>query len=281
MKIAIDAGHGLNTPGKRCLKSIDSKQTREWFLNARIANYLVEYLKNYNCEVKRVDDTTGKTDISLGNRCKVANNWGADFYLSIHHNAGVNGGSGGGVVIYTYRNASSETHKKRDIIYNEVIAQNGLSGNRSEPTLTSGFYVIKNTNMPAVLIECGFMDSTVDTPKILTDDFAKKTAKGLCNGLVKALSLKPIKQSVKTEKEDEEMKELTQAEFDKFMDNYLANRTDDAAASWSAKDRQWAEKLGIVMGNGDGKMGYKELVTKEQVVAMLSRFADEIVTALK
>ena len=44
-KIAIDAGHGLYTAGKRCLKSIDPNETREWVLNSRIAGKVIEKLK--------------------------------------------------------------------------------------------------------------------------------------------------------------------------------------------------------------------------------------------
>lgn len=270
-KLAIDAGHGLNTSGKRCLKSIDPNQTREWVLNSRIANYLTEYLKNYECEIKRVDDVTGKKDISLSARCKAANNWGADFYLSIHHNADVNGGSGGGVVIYTYRKASFDTHKKRDILYNEVIAQNDLKGNRYDPTLTSGFYVLKHTKMPAVLIECGFMDSTVDTPIILTEDFAKKTAKGLCNGLVKAFGLKAIKQPTKVEKvEVLEEEEMTQEKFNEFMTNWINEQAKLEPSSWSAQFRQWAEQNKVVEGTGI-EMQYKKFITKEEAIKMICR----------
>ena len=50
VKIAIDAGHGINTKGKRCLKSIDSKETREWWLNDRIADRLQKKLAEYNKE---------------------------------------------------------------------------------------------------------------------------------------------------------------------------------------------------------------------------------------
>ena len=49
-------------------------------------------------EILRTDDTTGKTEVTLAQRVKKANSFGADFYLSIHHNAGINGGSGGGIV---------------------------------------------------------------------------------------------------------------------------------------------------------------------------------------
>ena len=62
-KIAIDAGHGYNTAGKRCLKSIDKNETREWFLNDRIMDLVEEQLKKYKCRVLRVDDTTGAKDI--------------------------------------------------------------------------------------------------------------------------------------------------------------------------------------------------------------------------
>ena len=271
MKIAIDAGHGLNTLGKRCLKSIDPKQTREWVLNDRIADYLTEYLKGYECTVKRVDDVTGKKDISLSNRCKTANNWGADFYLSIHHNAGINGGTGGGVVIYTYTKTSAATNKKRDIIYNEVIAQNKLRGNRSDPTLTANFYVVKNTKMPAVLIECGFMDSKTDTPQILTDDFAKKTAKGLCNGLVKALNLKAVKKP-----EKEPVKETVKTE-EKGMDIKKYETMNDIPEYWQDAV-QWALNSKILLGTGDGKLGLTEQDIK--AIVFIYRYHKSVVPSL-
>lgn len=276
MKIAIDAGHGLYTPGKRCLKSIDPKQTREWVLNSRIANYLTEYLKDYDCEIKRVDDVTGEKDIALSERCRRANNWNADFYLSIHHNAGVNGGAGGGVVIYTYRGTSAETHQKRDIIYDEVIKANGLRGNRYDGTLTSGFYVLVNTDMPAVLIECGFMDSTVDTPKILTEDFAKKTALGLRNGLVKSLGLTKVK---KEEKEEPMEDDMTKQEVKDIVYEVLAEYIGKLAlkqpAEWSKEAREWAKKSEIVKGTNVGDE-WKSYVDREQLVTIVYRLMQEI-----
>ena len=47
MLICIDAGHGLLTAGKRCLKSIDPNETREWMLNRRIADKLQNLLEDY------------------------------------------------------------------------------------------------------------------------------------------------------------------------------------------------------------------------------------------
>ena len=190
IKIAIDAGHGRYTSGKRCLKSIDKNETREWVLNSRIAEKVCKLLKQYECETKRVDDVSGKTDVSLSERCRQSNLWNAHFYLSIHHNAGINGGSGGGTEIFALKGATAATRAKRDAIYEGVIAKTGLKGNRSAPRATANFYVLRETDAPAVLIECGYMDSTHDTPIILGEEFADQCAHGIVDGLVKALKLK-------------------------------------------------------------------------------------------
>lgn len=61
-KIALDAGHGRYTSGKRCLKAIDSNETREWVLNSRICDKIETLLKQYDgYEVLRVDDVTKQT----------------------------------------------------------------------------------------------------------------------------------------------------------------------------------------------------------------------------
>ena len=186
LKIALDAGHGINTAGKRCLKSIDPKETREWTLNSRICNKIQNYLKEYEgFELLRVDDTTGKTDIALETRVANANKFGADIYISIHANAGIKGGKGGGVVAFTYTTVDALTKSWQSELYKAIIDATGLKGNRATPLGKADFYVLRKTKMPAVLLECGFMDSTVDTPIILTDAFADKVAKAIVEVVVK------------------------------------------------------------------------------------------------
>lgn len=187
--IALDAGHGMGTAGKRCLKSIDQNETREWYLNDRIADRVQELLSAYDCMVVRVDDTTGAKDIPLSTRVKTANNAKADMYISIHHNAGINGKSGGGTVVYYYSN-KDERRVQAMHLYDAITARTGLVGNRSSKVIKNGFYVIKNTTMPAFLIENGFMDSTHDTPIILRQEHAEKTAQGIISFLVEVLRLK-------------------------------------------------------------------------------------------
>ena len=188
--IAISAGHGYNTAGKRCLKKLDPNETREWFLNDRIADKVEsELLNNYDCKVLRLDDTTGAKDIALSTRVKRANNAKADIYVSIHHNAGANGSKAGGTVVYHYSNAESEAKALR--LYNKVIAQTNLVGNRADSTVNGNhLYEILETSMVCLLLENGFMDSSVDVPIILSEEHAKKTATGIVNFLVSELGLK-------------------------------------------------------------------------------------------
>lgn len=189
-KIAYGAGHYINTAGKRLPKELDATQTREWTLNDRVARYFEEAAKKYEgVELLRVDDATGKTDIPLATRCKKANDWGADFYLSIHHNAGINLGSGGGVVAFSYKEGTTGA-KYRDAIYNACISAGAIKGNRSNPTQAKNFYVLKNTKAPAVLMEYGFMDSKVDAPIILTEAYSKLVANATMDGIAQIAGLK-------------------------------------------------------------------------------------------
>lgn len=190
--ICVDAGHGYNTGGRRCLKKLDTAEHREWWLNDRIADLVeTELLRDYDCKVVRADDTTGAKDISLANRVKTANSANAHMYISIHHNAGVNGGKGGGTVVFSYKNDSDKARAVR--LYNYLIAQTNLVGNRADKTSVGDFYVINKTNMPALLIENGFMDSSVDVPIIISQAHAEKTAKGIINFLVAELKLEKKK----------------------------------------------------------------------------------------
>lgn len=182
-KIAIDAGHGINTPGKRTLKSLDPNETREWVLNSRVANALGTYLKSAGHEILRVDDTDGSTDVSLATRVRKANDWKADYYASIHHNAGISGGTGGGTIVFVYPGTSGITTRTQEAIYKYAIARAGLKGNRADGTTTADFYVLRETTMPASLTECGFMDSATDIKYILDPNWSRKIALGIAQGI--------------------------------------------------------------------------------------------------
>lgn len=190
-KIALTAGHYLGTPGKRCLKKLDPNQTKEWVLNDRIADKIEKLLSGYTgYELIRTDDTTGKKEIGLTARTNAANNFKADFYLSIHHNAGINGGKGGGIVAYVYKNPQAASVEWQKELYNALISATGLKGNRSNPLPKSNLHEVRETKMPAVLLELGFMDSATDVPVILSEAYADKCAAAIVSVLVKRGGLK-------------------------------------------------------------------------------------------
>lgn len=198
-KLALSAGHGMRTVGKRCEKTLDANQTREWYLNDRIADKMENLLADYEgVEVLRVDDTTGAKDVMLKTRTDKANNWGADFYLALHHNAGVKCGTGGGIVAYTYTKPTSDETAWQKELYDELIKVTGLKGNRITPLTSSNLHEVREPKMSAVLLELGFMDSKTDVPIILTDAYATKCAQACVNVIVKKAKLTKKVKKVET-----------------------------------------------------------------------------------
>lgn len=190
LKIAYCAGHGLGTAGKRLPAELDPAQTREWTLNDRVADYFAQAAQEYeDVALLRTDDPTGKKDISIRDRTAKANAWGADVYLDMHHNAGINLGAGGGVVAFCYP-GSAAGRQLRDAIYEAVIAAGGLRGNRSQPLQEKKFDSLKYAKAPAVLMEYGFMDSRTDAPVLLTESYAKQVAYATMAGIAKVKGLK-------------------------------------------------------------------------------------------
>ena len=203
LKIALNAGHYMGTPGKRCKKSLDKNETREWWLNNRICDKIETKLKAYEgYQLLRIDDTTGATDVELAKRTTKANSWGAEFYLSVHHNAGINGGSGGGIVAYTYTKVDANTKDWQKKLYDALIKHTGLKGNRATPLASSNLYECRKTTMAAVLLELGFMDSKTDVPIILSEDYANKCAEAIVEVIVAkgGLTKKPVVVETKDEK---------------------------------------------------------------------------------
>lgn len=188
MKIAYCAGHDRNTPGKCVPAYLDETQTQEWVLNDRVADFFEQAAKAYGVELLRTDDPTGNTFIDIPQRTAKANAWGADLYIDMHHNAGIDGGFGGGVVVFSHP-GSLEGARYRNGVYEAIIAAGGLKGNRSQPLQEKAFDSLRLTKMPAILVEYGFMDSRADAPVILTEQYAETVAYATMEGVAKVANL--------------------------------------------------------------------------------------------
>lgn len=238
LKIAYCAGHYLGTAGKRLPAALDKNQTREWELNSRVADYFGLAATWYEgVTTYRTDDTTGKTFVDIPQRVAQANQWGADLYIDMHHNAAGEVFSGGGVEAFSFP-GSAEGRKYRDAIYRAVVAAGGLKGNRSNPLQEKRFDSLALSTMPAVLIEYGYMDSTVDAPVILTDDYARKVGFATMEALAKLHGLKkkdsPTPGAVETAYTTEQFVRDVQAACGAVVDGIAGHETISKTVTLSA-----------------------------------------------
>lgn len=185
-KVALNAGHYLGTIGKNCPRQLDPSMTKEWVLNNRVVTKIQKILEPYeDIEVLRVDDPTGHTQQSFTQKRKIVNDWGADLYVGVHHNAADKIFDGGGISAFVTINPSAESVEWRDAFYKSLIAETGLKGNRADPLVERDLKELRYLNCPATLLELGFMDSRVDCPIILTEAFADKAAKAIASEIIK------------------------------------------------------------------------------------------------
>lgn len=185
MKIVLDAGHFINTAGKRTPDGI-----REWTINNSVCNYIEEYLKEYeNIEVFRVDDRTGKTETTLASRVKKINDINPSVAISIHHNAFTGKwGTHGGTEVYHHTLGSVKDKELATIIAPLLAKKCGL---RNRGVKKAQFTILNcNPSIPAVLCEGGFMDSTIDKPVICSQKGQRAYAMAVVESLVKFLKLK-------------------------------------------------------------------------------------------
>ncbi|WP_175074069.1 N-acetylmuramoyl-L-alanine amidase [Terribacillus sp. AE2B 122] len=178
VKIYVDPGHGGSDPGA----TANGIQEKNVVLAIGTSIRSILQLEYENAEVRM--SRTGDTFPSLTQRTNDANAWGADFFLSIHINAG--GGTGYEDFIYSTLSDSSATGVMRARIHEEVMKLNGMSDRGRKK---ANFHVLRETNMPAVLTENGFIDNSADAAKMKSNSWIQNVARGHVNGLEKALGL--------------------------------------------------------------------------------------------
>lgn len=214
-KIAVSSGHGMKTAGKRTpplLKDlyIDGKLVRkkgqvihEKEFNKPSSEYLMSALKRCGFEVLNV--SPGEDDVTLARRVNQANNWGADLYIDKHYNA-LSGsyfqGKAKGIVTI-YNLGSKEGKSAAIIIQKELIkAHGGYNFGARADTDISGFslYVLRNTKMPAILTESGFMDNIEECNRMLDPVFQKLDGEATCKGICEYFKVKYVEEKIEVEK---------------------------------------------------------------------------------
>lgn len=171
MKILLDMGHCLNGSDTGAQGNGYKEQgcTRE--IGYKVKSKL-EALGHTVIVCSR--DSANSVNESLAFRVNKANTNGGDLYLSIHLNAG----RGNGVEVYTY---GGKHFAEADSVLNSIVALGYQSRGIKDG---SGLYVIRNTHMKAMLVECCFIDSS-DMQKYNAENFATAIVKGLTGQVVK------------------------------------------------------------------------------------------------
>lgn len=239
MKIAFDAGHGLHTPGKRT-----PNDEREWTFNNKVAQAFEDEMNKYvDVQLLRTDDRSGKTDAPLAARTNQANGWKADIYISFHHNANTGKwGSWTGVETFVYTSASKTSLALANTVHPAVVKAYGL---RDRGVRQKNLHIVRETNMPAILIEGGFMDSTIDIKKLRDENVLKNAGKLIAQAVANLYKLK--------RKEEENVKK------------------DDIAGHWAEKSLRKSKEKKVIVGDASGAMKPNDPVTRAQLAVILDR----------
>lgn len=178
-KIFIDPGHGGTDPGAI------GNGLQEKNLTLTLSLKIQSLLSAYDVSVQ-MSRNTDKT-VSLNERTNMANAWGADYFLSIHVNAG--GGTGWENYIYN-GTVSAQTVAVQKAIHDGVMEAISSYGVRDRGMKQANFHVLRETRMPASLSENLFIDTTADANLLKNSAFLDALARGHVNGLVAAFSLR-------------------------------------------------------------------------------------------
>lgn|SRR5690554_841907 len=178
VKIFIDPGHGGSDPGAV------ANGLREKDLTLAIAKECNRVLNEEYEGVQTKMSRTGDTYPSLSARTKAANDWGADYFVSIHINAG--GGTGFESYIFN-GTVSSKTKEYQKKVHQVIAAGDGWADRGMK---RANFHVLRETRMSALLTENGFIDRKEDAAKLKDPAFLKKLGRLHAEGIAKAFGLK-------------------------------------------------------------------------------------------
>ena len=192
MKILIDPGHGIDTPGKRSPDGL----FREYLWNRQVADLILEGLVSAGVDASLV--VTETNDVTLRNRVNrvntICNRLGASNVLlvSIHANAAGNGSAwmnAKGWSCYTTK-GKTESDSLAECLYDAFEAE--FPERKIRKDMSDGdrdweenFYVLQKSKCPAVLLENFFYDNREECAWMLQEETKKRIASAAVKGIIK------------------------------------------------------------------------------------------------
>lgn len=169
--IVVDPGHGGASTGA------SYGGVKESELNLSIALVLAEELRALGASV--VLTRTSDTDVSLSDRAALANRLKADLFLSVHCNAHETNLQAKGV--YTAYHGGSEQGRRAAVLLKDaMVSAAGVPDMGAHDR--SDLAVLRQTNMPAVLLECGYMSTPEELAQLLRPEHQQALGQGAACG---------------------------------------------------------------------------------------------------
>lgn len=203
-KVCLDMGHGGYDPG-----AVGPGGTKEKDVTLPIGLKVGAYLQTAG--VTMIYTRTGdhvpwpsNLNKDLAARCKIANDSGADVFVSIHANSSINVTAKGNE-IYTTPGQGSADALANSIHARVKAAFPGLTYREDirdgDPDKEANFYVLRNTKMPAVLSELGFISNPAEEKMLASQEFQDKAALAIAQGIGDYLGVDiPVQADIDPEK---------------------------------------------------------------------------------
>ncbi len=186
MVVVIDPGHGGVNPGAV------HGGVREKDINRLLAQEVKAGLKDsFKVVLTRIGDET----VSLAERVRVASTHKASFFLSLHSNAG----GGHGFESFVHPTASELSRKYQSIIHEAIMEALKGYNIRDRGKKEANFYVLRETKMPALLVESLFLDNERERQLLLQASFRTVLAGAIIRGVKQALKGETPPQEVQRE----------------------------------------------------------------------------------
>lgn len=188
--VALSDGHGMDTAGKRTpIFPIGTPYAGEFMheneFNRSVVSKLKENLERCGFDILLV--SPGDDDTPLSTRTSLANNTitnkfnkPADIYVSCHANANTGSwGTWGGISSHIY-SMGGKAEKLARICQPLLIKNTGL---RDRGVCVNNFHEVRETNMPAVLFEEGFMDNLEEATRLKSEEYRQICADSIAQGI--------------------------------------------------------------------------------------------------
>ena len=187
-KVVLDAGHGGHDPGAVGVTGIQEK-TVALAITLKVGNILakngVETI--YTRTSDNITWSTNQTQ-NMQARCDISNKAKPNYFVSIHANSFTSPAANG--IETWYLSGNTAGAKLAQAVQTELIKETGRVNRGIKPT--SGFYVVKNVNATAILVETGFLSNPEEEKLLGTEDFQNKLAKAIATGILKNLGISTI-----------------------------------------------------------------------------------------